>query len=65
MKIEEVTDEDDRKIIQKSQIDEYRKQKATYQENKGKIYSVIIGQCTEAMIEKLKGDSNFDIIEHN
>ena len=32
----EVPDEDDRKIIRKSQIDEYRKRKATYQENKGK-----------------------------
>ena len=42
---EEVPDEDDREIIRKSQIEEYRKQKATYQENKGKIYSVIIGQC--------------------
>ena len=40
---EEVPDEYDRKIIRKIQIDEYRKQKATYQENKGKIYSVIIG----------------------
>ena len=34
--IEEVPDEDDRKIIRKSQIDEYRKRKATYQENKEK-----------------------------
>ena len=58
-------DEDDRKIIRKSQIDEYRKRKATYQENKEKIYSVIIGQCTDAMIAKLKGDSNLDLIEHN
>ena len=58
-------DEDDRKIIRKSQIDEHRKQKATYQENKGKIYSVNIGQCTDAMIAKLKGDSSFDLIGHN
>ena len=63
--IAEMPDEDDKKIIRKSQIDEYRKRKATYQENKGKIYSVIIGQCTGAMIAKLKGDSNFDLIEHN
>ena len=62
---EEVPDEYDRKIIRKSQIDEYRKRNSTYQENKGKIYSVIIGQCTDAMIAKLKGDSNFDLIEHN
>ena len=65
MTIEEVPDEDDRKIIRKNQIDEYRKRKATYQENKGKIYSVIIGQWTDAMIAKLKGDPNFDMIEHN
>ena len=65
MKVEEVPDEDDRKIIRKIQIDKYRKRKATYQENKGKIYSVIIRQCTDAMIAKLKGDSNFDMIEHN
>ena len=26
---------------------------------------VIIGQCTDAMIAKLKGDSNFDLIEHS
>ena len=52
--IAEVPDEDDREIIRKSQIDEYRKRKATYQENKSKIYSVIIGQCTDAMIAKLK-----------
>ena len=58
-------DEDDRKIIRKSQIDEYRKQKATYQENKRKIYSVIIKQCTDAMMAKLKGDFNFDMTEHN
>ena len=58
-------DEYDREIIRKSQIDKYRKRKATYQENKGKMYSVIIGQCTDAMIAKLKGDSNFDMIEHN
>ena len=63
--IEEVPDKDDRKIIRKSQIDEYRKRNATYQENKGKIYPVIIGQCTDAMIEKLKGDPNFDMTEHN
>ena len=43
----------------------YRKRKATYQENKGKIYLVVIGQCTDAMIAKLKGDSNFDLIKHN
>ena len=65
MKTEEVRDEDDRKIIRKSQINEYRKRNATYQKNKGKIYSVIMGQCTDAMIAKLKGDSNFDLIEHN
>ena len=58
-------DEDDGKIIRKGQIDEYRKRKATYKEKKGKIYSVIIGQCTDAMIAKLKGDSNFGLIEHN
>ena len=63
--IAEVPDKDYKKIIRKSQIDEYRKRKETYQENKGKIYSVIIGQCTDAMIAKLKGDSNFDLIEHN
>ena len=62
---EEVPDKDDKKIFRKSQIDKYRKRKATYQENKGKIYLVIIGQCTYAMIRKLKGDSNFDLIEHN
>ena len=28
-------------------------------------HSVIIGQCTDAMIAKLKGDSNFGLIEHN
>ena len=56
---EEVPDEDDRKIIRKSQIDEYRKLKATYQENKGKIYLVVIGKCTDAMIAKLKGDYIF------
>ena len=65
MTIEEVPDEDDRKIIRKSQIDDYRKRKATYQENKGKIYSVIIGQCTDNMIAKLKGDPKIDMIEHN
>ena len=65
MTIEEVPDKDDRKIIRKSQIDKYRKRKATYQENKGKIYSVIIRQFTDAMISKLKGDPNFDMIEHN
>ena len=62
---EELRDKDDREIIRKIQIDEYRKRKATYQENKGKIHSVIIGQCTDAMIAKLNGDSNFDLIEHN
>ena len=41
--IAEVPDEDDSKIIRKIQIDKYRKRKATYQENKGKIDSVIIG----------------------
>ena len=40
--IAELPDEDDRKIIRKSQKDEYRKRKATYQESKGNIYSVII-----------------------
>ena len=39
--IEEVPDKDDRKIIRKIQIDKYIKRKATYQENKGKIYSVM------------------------
>ena len=63
--IAEVPDEDDRTIIRKGQIDEYRKRKATYQENNGKIYSVNIGQCTDAMIAKLKGNSNFYLIEHN
>ena len=65
MTIEEVPDEDDRKIIRKSQIDECRKRKATYQENKGKIYSVIIGKCTDAIVSKLRGDPNFDMIERN
>ena len=34
--IAEVPDEDDRKIIRKGQIDEYRKRKATYKEKKAK-----------------------------
>ena len=63
--ITKVPDEDDRKIIRKSLIDEYRKRKAAYQENKGKIYLFIIGQSIYAMIATLKGDSNFDLIEHN
>ena len=62
---EEVPDKDDKKIFRKSQIDKYRKRKATYQDNKGKKYSVVIGHCTDAMIAKLKGDSSFDLIGHN
>ena len=51
-------------------IEAYVKRKAIYRQNKSSLYSVVMGQCTDAMKAKLKGisaysttDENSDVIE--
>eukprot|EP00957_Ditylum_brightwellii_P084479 6423987-Ditylum_brightwellii.AAC.1 len=47
------------------EIDQYIKHYKTYQENKTKIFMVIIGQCTNMMILKLGSYLNWNEIDES
>ena len=49
--------------IFKQEINQYVRRKSTLQTNMQKAYSLVLGQCTELMKSKLKGDPDWDIIK--
>ena len=50
------------KLLLGKDIDEYIKRSQQYCQNKEKIYSVALGQCTEAMNNCLKGEETYEDI---
>eukprot|EP00957_Ditylum_brightwellii_P114160 8703132-Ditylum_brightwellii.AAC.1 len=46
-------------ILAKKEYDIYVKRKATYLNNKTKMYAIIYVQCSEAMRAKLEGEDDF------
>lgn len=55
------------KALFNEEVKEYMMRKRTYNNNKSKAYTVILGQCTEALKAKMKGQDNWDNIhdEHD
>ena len=51
------------KILLGKEIDAYAKRSQQYHQNKAKIYSVALGQCTEAMKNRLEGKETFEEID--
>ena len=49
-------------ILLKNEVDIYVKRKSTYRQNQATMFSVVLGQCTEALKAKLEADSNYDSI---
>eukprot|EP00957_Ditylum_brightwellii_P191584 14586644-Ditylum_brightwellii.AAC.1 len=45
------------------EIGTYLKRKETYNENKTKMFNIIIGQCTELMMSKLESETKWTAIE--
>eukprot|EP00957_Ditylum_brightwellii_P045978 3487925-Ditylum_brightwellii.AAC.1 len=50
-------DEATLKIYLPKEIDLYLKRRDQYKENKTKMFSIIIGQCTDLMITKLESET--------
>jgi hypothetical protein len=46
-------------LILQQEVNEYVKRKRTYYENRDKLYTIIWGQCSEALQAKLKGTKAF------
>ena len=49
----------------KTKLNRYYKQQDTYKENKAKVFIVIKGQCTAAVINKVEAMSNYENIEQD
>ena len=50
------------KLLLGKEIDAYVKRSQQYRQNKAKIYSLDLGQCTEAMKNRLKGEETYEDI---
>ena len=50
------------KLLPGKENDAYVKRSQQYLQNKSKIYSVALGQCTEAMKNRLEGEENYEDI---
>eukprot|EP00957_Ditylum_brightwellii_P093897 7150489-Ditylum_brightwellii.AAC.1 len=46
-------------IVIKQEYDVYVKQKATYSDNKMRMYAIAYGQCSEGMRAKLESETGF------
>lgn len=55
------------KAIFGESVKEYMLRKRTYDNNRSKVYTVVLGQCSEAMKAKIEGQDNWEIIhrEHD
>ena len=51
------------KLLLGKEIYAYVKQIQQYRQNKAKIYSVDLGQCTEAMKNRLEGEETYEDID--
>ena len=51
------------KLLLRKDIDGYVKRSQQYRQNKAKIYSVALGQCTEATKNRLKGEETYEDID--
>ena len=47
------------KLLLRKETDTYVKRSQQYRQNKAKIYSVDLGQCTEAMNNRLEGEETY------
>ena len=56
---EEGVDEDEAKAIFNEEIKEYLKRKKQYDENKYKVFSIVLMQCSETLQAKLKGQDTW------
>ena len=50
--------------VRNKQLDEWSKIKLSYKENKVKMYYVFMGQCSEAMVNKLKDSAIYKDVEN-
>ena len=50
------------KLLHGKEIDAYVKRSQQYLQNKAKIYSLALGQCTEAMKNRLEGEETYEDI---
>jgi Zinc knuckle len=48
----------------KSELAEYQRSMRVYKKNKGMVFSIILGQCTEVVKSKLDLDAEFDELEN-
>ena len=51
------------KLLFGKEIDSYVKRSQQYRQNKAKMYSVALGQCTEATKNRLEGDETYEDID--
>ena len=55
-------DEEVEKLLLGKDIDTYVKRSQQHRQNKAKMYSVALGQCTEPMINRLEGEETYEDI---
>ena len=51
------------KLFLGKEIDPYVKRSQQYRQNKARIYSVALGQCTEATKKRLEGEETYEDID--
>ena len=56
-------DDEENTAIFKIELDSYFKRLNAYRQNKATMYSIVLGQCTDAMRAKLEGDKRFNNIK--
>jgi len=54
-----------KKIKYKVKVEGIAKRENTYEENIGKLFSVILGQCTELMKEKIRNTVGYVVVSEN
>ena len=52
-------------LLLKNEVDIFVKRKSTYRQNQATMFSVVLGQCTEALKAKLEADNNYETISQS
>ena len=52
-------------LLLKNEVDIFIKRKFTYRQNQATMFSVVLGQCTEALKAKLEADNKFESISQS
>lgn len=60
----EIEDEETRQMIFSGEIKKYLKRKDDFENNKSNLFGIVIGQCNESMMSKLKSQDGWQDIEH-